>query len=377
MIRRFAFIFLFLFTLSTTAGAATIKLVKVPGNLARPVDIAVAGDGSERLFFVLQNGKIVIYNGTAVLSTPFLNITSAVSCCGERGLLSLAFHPNYKTNGFFYVYYTALNGDVTIARYKVSATNPNVASANSKLTLLTVGHSQFSNHNGGKLAFGPDGFLYISIGDGGSGGDPNNNGQNLGKLLGKLLRINVNSGTPYSIPPGNPFIGTAGAKKEIWAFGLRNPWRFSSDRLTGDLYTADVGQNEFEEIDFQAHSSTGGENYGWRKMEGKHCFNPSSGCNNGTLRLPVLEYSHSAGCSITGGYVYRGTKIPAIAGMYLYSDYCTGFIRGAKKVNGVWTTTLLLSTPHNISTFGQNESGELYIADHDPTAGAVYRIAKP
>lgn len=377
MIRRSAFVFLFLFTLSITAGAASIKLVKVPGNLVRPVDIDAPGDGSGRLFFVLQNGKIVIYDGTAVLSTPFLNISSSVSCCGERGLLSLAFHPNYKTNGFFYVFYTAINGDVTIARYKVSATNPNIANANSKLTLLTVSHSQFSNHNGGELAFGPDGFLYISIGDGGSGGDPDNHAQKLGWLLGKLLRIDVNNGTPYSIPSGNPFTGTAGAKKEIWAFGLRNPWRFSFDRLTGDLYTADVGQDDYEEINFQKNSSPGGENYGWRKMEGKHCFNPATGCNNGTLSLPVLEYNHSAGCSITGGYVYRGIKIPAIAGMYLYADYCTGFIRGAKKVNGVWTTTLLLSTSHNVSTFGQDQAGELYIANHDPTTGGVYRIAKP
>jgi len=367
---------LFLFTFFISAAQAQIRLVKVAGNLIRPVDIAVPGDGSGRLFVVLQNGKIVIYNGTTVLSTPFLDIASSVSCCGERGLLSLAFHPSYKTNGFFYIFYTALNGDVTIARYKVSTGNPNIANANSKLVLLTVAHSQFSNHNGGELAFGPDGFLYTSFGDGGSGGDPNNNGQNLGKLLGKLLRINVNSGTPYSIPPGNPFIGTAGAKKEIWAFGLRNPWRFSFDRQTGDLYAADVGQDLYEEIDFQSHSSTGGENYGWRRMEGKHCFNPATNCNTGTLKLPVLEYSHSAGCSITGGYVYRGVKIPTIAGMYLYSDYCTGFIRGAKKVNSVWTTTLLLSTSHNISTFGQDEAGELYIADHDATAGAVYRIAK-
>ncbi len=376
MIRKFIFAFLFVFVFCISITYAQIKLVKVAGNLVRPVDISVPGDGSGRLFFVLQNGKIVIYNGTSVLSTPFLNVTSSVSCCGERGLLSLAFHPNYKTNGFFYIYYTATNGDVVVARYTVSTNSPNLANANSKLVLLTVAHSQFSNHNGGKLAFGPDGFLYISIGDGGSGGDPNNNAQNLGRLLGKILRINVNSGTRYSIPSGNPFVGTAGAKKEIWALGVRNPWRYSFDRQNGDLYIADVGQNSFEEINFQRRSSLGGENYGWRRMEGKHCYNPTTGCNTGTLKMPVLEYDHNAGCSITGGYVYRGTKIPAIAGMYLYSDYCNGSIRGAKRVNGVWTTTLLLSTPHNISTFGQNEAGELYIADHDSTAGAVYRIAK-
>ena len=376
MTRKAAFVFLFLFLFFISAAHAQIRIVKVAGNLVRPVDIAVPGDGTGRLFFVLQNGKIVIYDGTGVLSTPFLDITSSVSCCGERGLLSLAFHPSYKTNGFFYIYYTATNGDVVIARYKVSATNPNVARSGSKLVLLTVAHSQFGNHNGGKLAFGPDGFLYISIGDGGSGGDPNNNGQNLGKLLGKLLRINVDSGTPYSIPATNPFIGTAGAKKEIWAFGLRNPWRTSFDRNTGNLYTADVGQNQYEEINFQSRSSAGGENYGWRKMEGKHCYNPTTGCNNGTLKLPALEYNHSAGCSITGGYVYRGAQIPAIAGMFLYSDYCNGTIRGAKKVSGVWTTTPLLTTSHNISTFGQDESGELYIADHDATTGAIYRIVK-
>jgi glucose/arabinose dehydrogenase len=368
---RIRLLILLMLLVAGHANAVTIQ--KIVGNLARPVDIVSPRDGTNRLFIVLQEGKIVIFNGTKKLSKPFLDITSAVSCCGERGLLSLAFHPDYTNNGFFYIHYTNRNGDLVIARYQVSE-KQNVAKANSKLVLLTVPHSTFSNHNGGKVVFGPDGYLYLSFGDGGGAGDTSNNAQNLGQLLGKILRIDVNSGNPYSIPPTNPFVGRPGARPEIWAYGLRNPWRISFDRKKGTLYIADVGQNTYEEVNFQKATSKGGKNYGWRLMEGKHCFNPTSNCNPGNLKKPILEYSHSQGCSITGGYVYRGTAIPSLKGFYLYSDYCSGIISKAKKKNGVWTNSELLSTEKRVSTFGENEAGEILFAHHDETAGEIYQI---
>jgi glucose/arabinose dehydrogenase len=366
----------FLLVLFFTAAAnAQIKIVKLPGNLSNPVDIANAGDGSLRLFVALQGGKIVVYSGGKLLSTPFLNITDLVTCCGERGLLSVTFHPNYKTNGFFFVYYTNTSGNLVLARFKVSS-NRNIAIKSSKKILLTISHPTNANHNGGKIAFGRDGFLYLSVGDGGGGGDQPNNAQNLGKLLGKILRINVNSGSPYSIPAGNPFANVTGAKKEIWAFGYRNPWRWSFDRANGNMFVGDVGQNLYEEIDFQPASSTGGENYGWRLMEGNHCYNPSSNCNNGSVKLPIIEFGHSTGCSVIGGYVYRGESIPAIVGTYLYSDYCAGNIWGATNASGKWTSSQLLATGFNVSTFGEGEKGALYIAQHASPGGAIYRIDK-
>jgi glucose/arabinose dehydrogenase len=230
----------------------------------------------------------------------------------------VAFHPNYVGNGFFYVSYTDAAGDSVIARYSVSA-DPNRADLASGVILLTI-TQPFSNHNGGQLQFGPDGYLYISIGDGGSGGDPQNNGQNLGNLLGKILRIDVASGFPFAVPADNPFVGVGGAREEIWSYGLRNPWRFSFDRLTGDLFIGDVGQSSWEEVDFQPAGSAGGENYGWRLMEGSSCFNPSTDCNNGTLTLPIREYDHTVGCSVTGGYRYRGSANFDLEGFYFYGD---------------------------------------------------------
>ena len=353
---------------------AQIRIAQIAGNLDRPVDISSPDDGSGRLFFVLQGGKIVIHNGTRVIATPFLNISGAVTCCGEEGLLSLAFHPNYRTNGFFYIYYVNNNGDLVLARYKVSS-NPNVANSVSRRILLTIPHPQFSNHNGGEIQFGKDGYLYLSVGDGGGGGDPFNNSQNLGSLLGKILRINVNRGNPYSIPEDNPFINRAGARKEIWAYGLRNPWRISFDRLRGALYIGDVGQGNWEEINFQKRRSPGGVNYGWNRMEGRQCFNPPSNCNDGTLKLPVLTYNHSQGCSVTGGFVYRGTAIPSLVGTYLYSDYCSGIIWGAKRVSGRWTTRQLLLSGINITSFGEDQNGELYVTHHS-TSGGIYRILR-
>ena len=259
-------------------SGTTIQLEQVASGLNLPVTVTNAGDGSGRIFIVQQTGEIRILSGGTLLPTPFLDISALVSCCGEQGLLGLAFHPDYATNGFFYVDYTNVAGDTVVARYEVSATDPNVADPTSAQTVLTQ-DQPFSNHNGGQLAFGPDGYLYIALGDGGSGGDPQENGQNLQTWLGKILRVDINGddfpGDPnrnYAVPPDNPFVGDPNALDEIWAYGVRNPWRCTFDRVTGDFFIADVGQNAWEEINFQPASSAGGENYGWDVLEGMHCF---------------------------------------------------------------------------------------------------------
>jgi len=353
----------------------TLQVTPIITGIANPVAITHAGGGSGRLFITLQAGLIILYDGQQVLPTPFLDISPLVTSGGEQGLLSVAFHPNYAANGFFYVNYTDLNGDTVIARYRVSV-NPNTADPSSATILLTI-PQPFPNHNGGQLLFGPDGYLYIGMGDGGSGGDPSNNAQNLMSLLGKILRIDVDNSQPYGIPPDNPFLTDPNASDEIWAYGLRNPWRFSFDRQTGDLFIADVGQNNLEEVNFQAAASTGGENYGWRLMEGSSCFNPGSNCNDGSLALPILEYDHSLGCSISGGYRYRGLQSPGMAGLYFYGDFCSGRIWGAtQNAQGAWTTTQLLATALQITAFGEDEDGELYVASFSPNPGAVYRISE-
>lgn len=351
-----------------------IGIEAVVKDIDRPVYITHAGDDSGRLFIVSQSGRIHIFDGTKLLPMPFLDISSLVSCCGERGLLSVAFHANYETNGLFYINYTNINGDTVIARYAVS-NNPNVADPASEVIILTVSQP-FSNHNGGQLQFGPDGYLYIGTGDGGSGGDPQDNAQNLGTLLGKILRIDVDGIFPYATPEDNPFVGSGEAREEIWSIGLRNPWRFSFDGLTGDLFIGDVGQANWEEVDFQPAGSSGGENYGWRLMEGTHCFNPQVDCNPGTLTLPILEYEHSLGnCSVTGGYSYRGSKIPGLYGLYVYGDFCSGRLWVANPDGkGGWSSTEILNTGFQISTFGEDESGEIYFADL--TSGTIHRIVK-
>lgn len=349
----------------------TIELERVTGGVLNPVAITHAGDS--RLFITLQDGRIVIWNGTQLLAQPFLDIRNRVLSGGERGLLSVAFHPQYAQNGLFFVDYTNTVGDTVIARFNVSPTDPNRADPNSFVHLMTI-QQPFANHNGGQLAFGPDGYLYIGMGDGGSGGDPGNRAQNLLDLLGKILRIDVNAPT-YTVPPSNPFVGQSSKRNEIWAYGLRNPWRFSFDRATGDLWIADVGQGSWEEIDFQPATSIGGENYGWRKMEGTHCFNPTSNCSEPGFVMPIAEYSHSGGaCSATGGYVYRGGRSPRLHGTYLFGDYCNGVIRGTFRdaTTGVATTRVLLDTPLTISTFGEDMNGELYVADYNN--GVLYRL---
>jgi glucose/arabinose dehydrogenase len=353
-------------------AAATIGVRPLVTGLDLPVAVTHAGDGSRRLFITLQRGQIVIYNGQRILPRPFLDIAPRVSCCGERGLLSVAFHPRYASNGLLYVNYTNLDGHTVIARYQVSS-NPNVVNLLSARTLLII-RQPHANHNGGQLQFGPDGYLYIGMGDGGSGGDPQNQAQNLRTLLGKMLRIDVDRGASYAIPPDNPFVDTPEARQEIWALGLRNPWRFSFDRLTGALFIGDVGQSRWEEVNFQPARSPGGENYGWRRMEGKHCFNPPSNCNDGTLTLPILAYSHALGCSITGGYRYRGRRIPQYYGTYFYGDYCTGLIWGARPDGRSWTATRLLDLPLNISAFGEDAAGELYMVHRAEETGRLYRF---
>jgi glucose/arabinose dehydrogenase len=352
---------------------AAVELQPVVSGLDLPVAITHAGDS--RLFITLQRGRIVIWDGTRILSQPFLDIRSLVFCgngggCGERGLLSVAFHPRYAENGRFFVYYTDLQGDIVIARYNVSADRDR-ADSSSAAIILEIPHQQFSNHNGGQLQFGPDGFLYAGTGDGGSGGDPFNNAQNTNSLLGKLLRIDV-SGNGYTIPPSNPFAG-GGGRGEIWAYGLRNPWRFTFDRANGDLWIADVGQGDWEEIDSQPASSRGGENYGWRRMEGTHCFNPSTGCRDASLVLPVIEYDHSnRACSVTGGFRYRGQQNPNLHGMYIYGDYCNGMIWGATlRTDGTWAPRELVASNVFISSFGEDLNGEIYVAAH---GGAIFRL---
>jgi glucose/arabinose dehydrogenase len=343
--------------------------LKVKG-MDKITHIANAGDNSGRLFVVEQRGRIIIIKGNAPQKTPFLNIADRVSCCGERGLLSVVFPYDYADKRYVYVDYTDRSGDTVVSRFHLTA-DPDRADPRSEEIILTV-KQPFSNHNGGQLAFGPDGFLYIGLGDGGSAGDPYNNGQNPGSLLGKILRIDTETGIrPYAIPPGNPFANRKGHRPEIWAMGLRNPWRFSFDRLAGDLFIADVGQNRYEEVDFQPKSSAGGENYGWNIMEGNHCYK-SKKCDSAGLVPPVAEYDHSRGCSITGGMVYRGKQFPALLGIYLYGDYCSGRIWGLRRSGSGWEHEQLIDSKLAISTFGEDENGGLYVADYDK--GSVLKI---
>ena len=343
------------------------------------LDIAHAGD--DRLFIVEQDGRIKIIDENGdVLSTPFLNIQAQVNSNGnEQGLLGMAFHPDYVNNGYFFVHYNKSNGDTRISRFSVSADNPNLANPDSELVILEA-DQPYSNHNGGCIKFGPDGYLYIGLGDGGSGGDPQGNGQNRQTFLGKMLRIDIDNGDPYSIPADNPFADEDFTLDEIWAIGLRNPWRFSFDRLTGDLWIGDVGQNEWEEIDFQAAESTGGENYGWRCYEGLVPYDndPNECPDLSELTPPVVVYSNSfnSGCSVTGGFVYRGTAFPTFYGYYFYADYCSGKIWALiKDNNDDWVNTEIYNGANfQFSSFGEDVNGELYITGLDNAR--IYRMVK-
>ncbi len=335
---------------------------------------ATAPVGDARLFVVEKGGVVKIVKAGSVLPTPFLDVGSLVSTGGEQGLLSLAFDPQYGTNGRFFVSYTNLSGDNVLASYQVSG-NPDAADAASGVIRLTVGQPQ-GNHNGGHIAFGPDGFLYMGIGDGGGGGDPDGNGQDRNDLLGSILRLDVSAPTGYSVPASNPFVGMAGMRGELWNWGLRNPWRFSFDRSTGDLYIGDVGQGQREEIDVATAALGGGRgaNYGWNIMEGTRCYDASS-CDQAGLVLPVLEYTHDDGCSVSGGYVYRGTAIPDLAGTYFYADYCEGWVRSFRYSGGLATETgswSALAPGGSIPGFGEDGMGELYVL----AGGGVYRIVE-
>jgi len=362
------------------AGAVgTIALEPLAGasGLNAPIGITHAGDS--RLFIVEKGGRIKIYDGSSILSKPFLDVSSLLPASPgiEEGLLGLAFHPGYPATPYFFIHYTNASGDVVIARYTVSA-DPDVANAASGAPLLTISHPTNQNHNGGQLAFGPDGYLYVAVGDGGGVGDPANNAQNLDTLLGKLLRMDVdqsvNNAPYYGIPATNPFAGATPGLDEIWAYGLRNPWRFSFDRATGDLFIADVGQFTVEEIDFQPAGAAGGVNYGWRIMEGSSCYiNEGVGCGHASLTPPIAEYSHTNGnCSVTGGYLYRGALVPSIAGDYVFGDFCSGRIWTATPGSPTWPFAEQLVAPFLISSFGEDAAGELYVADY--FGGAIQRI---
>ena len=349
--------------------ARGLRLEPVATGLDNPAWIG-APPGDARLFVVEQPGRILILERGRLRREPFLDIRDRVGFGGERGLLSVAFHPRYAENGWLFVNYTDRNGDTRVERY-TAGPDPDLADERSARLVLTV-HQPYRNHNGGLVMFGPDGMLWIGMGDGGSGGDPEGHGQDRGDLLGDLLRVDVDHGEPYAVPRDNPFVGRPGLRPEIWAWGLRNPWRFCFDPATSLLYIADVGQGRFEEIDVSPLGAAG-LNYGWNRMEGSHCFSPPA-CDRSGLALPVVEYDHTQGCSITGGFVYRGSAIPRLAGHYFFADYCRGWVRSFRYDHGrvldcrQWS----LGEVGSVTSFGEDAAGELYILTQE---GRVLRLA--
>ena len=386
----------------STADWPVLSFQEVVADLDYPVFLTNAKDGSGRLFVVEQPGQIrIVDNG--LVNTPYLDIHDRVRSPrsgggSEEGLLSVAFPPGFNsTVNHFYIYYTNKAGDNQVSRFTQTA-DPNLADPNSEEVILYLSHPQNENHNGGLLLFGPDGYLYIGTGDGGGGGDPFGNAQNPASLLGKILRIDVefttnpgftpshyvylplapveSGSTPaakYRIPESNPYVGVPGFRGEIWALGLRNPWRFSFDSLNKDLYIGDVGQNLWEEVDYQPANSTGGENYGWNIMEGKHCYGSSS-CDMTGLVLPFYEYSHANACSVTGGYVYRGQDYPGMQGIYFFGDWCSGRIWGAQNIANIWQVEELNPIGPHLSSFGEDESGEIYLVVYAANNGKVFRL---
>ncbi len=353
-------------------GTEPVALEEVASGLIFPLYLT-APDGDPRLFIVEKGGTIRIVKDDALLPNPFLDISGQVSTGGEQGLLGLAFHPQYATNGRFVVHYTDAAGDTRVSGFRVSG-DPDVADAASEVSILDA-DQPFPNHNGGQVLFGPDGHLYIMLGDGGSADDPDGRGQSLVDLLGSILRIDPLDGGGYTVPSDNPFVSTAGARPEIWSYGLRNPWRIAFDPASDDLYIADVGQGRWEEVNVSTSAAGGGRglNFGWNIMEGPECFEDAS-CDQGGLELPVLSYGHGDGCSITGGFVYRGAAIPALQGHYFYSDYCQGWVRSFRFENGSavdqfqWPT---LAPGGNVPSFGRDAAGELYVMS---VGGVVFKI---
>lgn len=354
-------------------GADEVIFSEIASGFNRPLYVTHANDGGGRLFVVEQTGMIWIIKDGLRAQYPFLDISGLISASAdlpysEQGLLGLAFHPDYAANGYFFVNYTDRSGATVVARYQVSLSNPDIADAGSGGIIFQLGQP-YANHNGGHIDFGADGYLYISLGDGGSANDPLGAGQNRRLLLGSILRIDVDGASPYAIPPDNPFVGDDSALDEIWAYGLRNVWRFSFDRATGDMYLADVGQNLLEEVNFQPADSSGGENYGWNVWEGTRRFAGGSARDHVP---PVFEYPHSLGCSITGGYVYRGGAIPQLEAAYLFGDYCSGRVWALYRDPDLnWRAEELANTGWAISSFGEDEAGEIYVIDY---SGTIYRF---
>ncbi|MCY3833492.1 MAG: PQQ-dependent sugar dehydrogenase [Chloroflexi bacterium] len=361
--------------ISRAAGpsAAAFQLTAVAAGFDRPLYVTHAGDESNRLFVLEQTGKVWIIDDDERAPVPFIDVSDLISPSADRpyseqGLLGLAFHPEYESNGLFFLSYTDRGGSSVIARYEVSSDEPDVADAESGEIIFRLAQP-YANHNGGHIEFGPDGYLYFALGDGGAANDPLGAGQNRQLLLGSILRIDVDVESGYAIPPDNPFLGDPAALAEIWSYGLRNVWRFNFDRLTGDMYMADVGQNQWEEVNFQPANSAGGENYGWNVWEGKHIF---AGGNAPNHVPPIFEYSHALGCSVTGGVVYRGAAIPDLEAVYLFGDYCSGRIWGAWRDDALnWRADELLNTNMAISSFGEDKAGEIYVIDY---SGTLYRF---
>ncbi len=347
-------------------------------GFTQPLFVTHAGDESGRIFVIEKAGIVRIVRDGTVVESAFLDISDRVTTAGnEQGLLGLAFPPNFSESGYFFVNYSNLEGNSAISRFQVDAANADVADPASEFSVLQI-EDPARNHNGGMLVFGPDDYLWIGMGDGGGGGDTYGNGQNPDTLLGKMLRIDVTSdpSVPYVIPPDNPWVDAdwngADVRDEVWALGLRNPWRYSFDRHTGDLWLADVGQNVYEEVNYNVEGTQGGLNYGWPIMEGLHCFNASE-CDQTDLQLPVFEYEHAKGCSITGGYVYRGSEYPMLQGVYIFGDYCSGIVWATiPNPDGSWNTTEMSKVNGQISSFGEDENGELYVTDL--TSGTIYRV---
>ncbi|MCY3780594.1 MAG: PQQ-dependent sugar dehydrogenase [Chloroflexi bacterium] len=363
-----------LITRDSGPSAGSVKLTEIATGFSRPLYVTHAGDNSNRLFLVEQSGKIWILNDGSRSAQPFLDVSQIISPSAhgtgftEQGLLGLAFHPDFESNRKFFVNLTDRKGETVVASYLVSENNPFLADVNSGQVIFRLAQP-YANHNGGHIEFGPDGYLYIALGDGGLANDPLGAGQNRGLLLGSILRIDVDSALPYDIPPDNPFVDDTSAYDEIWAYGLRNVWRFSFDRHTGDLYFADVGQNQWEEINYQPADSQGGENYGWNVWEGKHVFAGGHAPNHVP---PVYEYTRNMGCSVTGGYVYRGEAVPELQAAYIFGDFCSGRIWAIwrdKDLN--WQAQQIMNTDMAISSFGEDEAGELYVIDY---SGALYRF---